>query len=91
MSVLNCAILRHHEYELHVSLKLMILFYTYDCVQDEESLQQRTEYLKQQRDKLHALKRDQTLKTPTERAPVAPDPRHHTQVLAFIHSVSTDS
>ncbi|XP_056616310.1 cilia- and flagella-associated protein 36 isoform X1 [Triplophysa dalaica] len=49
---------------------------------DEEGLQQRTEYLKQQRDKLHALKRDQTLKTPTERAPVAPDPRHHTQEIS---------
>ncbi|XP_057198160.1 cilia- and flagella-associated protein 36 [Triplophysa rosa] len=58
---------------------------------DEEGLQRRTEYLKQQRDKLHALKRDQTLKSPTESAPVAPDPRHSTQVLTFIHSVSVDS
>ncbi|KAI7805371.1 cilia- and flagella-associated protein 36 [Triplophysa rosa] len=49
---------------------------------DEEGLQRRTEYLKQQRDKLHALKRDQTLKSPTESAPVAPDPRHSTQEIS---------
>lgn len=63
-----------------------VLLNTYDCVQDEEDLEQRTEYLRQQRDKLHALKRDQTLKTPTE-SPVTPDPRPHTQVLTFIHSL----
>lgn len=49
---------------------------------DEEGLQQRTEYLRQQRDKLHALKRDQTLKTPTESVLVAPDPRPQTQEIS---------
>ncbi|KAL1263593.1 hypothetical protein QQF64_006332 [Cirrhinus molitorella] len=38
---------------------------------DEEALQQRSEYLKQQRDKLQALKRDQTQKSPSDTPPAA--------------------
>ncbi|KAI2657374.1 Cilia- and flagella-associated protein 36 [Labeo rohita] len=42
---------------------------------DEEALQQRSEYLKQQRDKLQALKRDQTQKSPADALPTAPEPK----------------
>ncbi|XP_067241600.1 cilia- and flagella-associated protein 36 [Chanodichthys erythropterus] len=52
-----------------------------DCkpLADEVALQQRSEYLKQQRDKLQALKRDQTLKSPADAPPAAPEPRASSQ------------
>lgn len=49
---------------------------------DEQALQQRSEYLKQQRDKLQALKRDQTLKSPTDAPPAAPEPRSSAQEIS---------
>lgn len=49
---------------------------------EEEGLQQRSEYLKAQRDKLQALKKDQTLKNTTETTPVTPDPRPLTQEMS---------
>ncbi|XP_051945630.1 cilia- and flagella-associated protein 36 isoform X2 [Xyrauchen texanus] len=48
----------------------------------EEDLRQRSEYLKQQRDKLQALKKDQTPKTPTQTPSVTPDPRPTTQEIS---------
>ncbi|XP_051507119.1 cilia- and flagella-associated protein 36 isoform X10 [Myxocyprinus asiaticus] len=56
-----------------------------DCpkqIAKEEGLQQRSEYLKQQRDKLQALKKDQTPKTPTQTPSVTPDPRPTTQEIS---------
>ncbi|ROJ42685.1 Cilia- and flagella-associated protein 36 [Anabarilius grahami] len=49
---------------------------------DEVALQQRSEYLKQQRDKLQALKRDQTLKSPADAPPAAPEPRASSQEIS---------
>ncbi|XP_067277867.1 cilia- and flagella-associated protein 36 [Pseudorasbora parva] len=49
---------------------------------DEQALQQRSEYLKQQRDKLQALKRDQSLKSPADAPPTAPEPRASTQEIS---------
>ncbi|XP_016369335.1 cilia- and flagella-associated protein 36 isoform X1 [Sinocyclocheilus rhinocerous] len=49
---------------------------------DEQALQQRSEYLKQQRDKLQALKRDQTQKSPTDAPPAAPEPKPTAQEIS---------
>lgn len=49
---------------------------------EEEGLQQRSEYLKAQRDKLQALKKDQTLKNTTEMTPVTTDPKPLTQEMS---------
>ncbi|KTG32044.1 hypothetical protein cypCar_00030494 [Cyprinus carpio] len=49
---------------------------------DEQALQQRSEYLKQQRDKLQALKRDQTQKSPADAPPAAPEPKHTAQEIS---------
>ncbi|XP_056114557.1 cilia- and flagella-associated protein 36 isoform X2 [Rhinichthys klamathensis goyatoka] len=55
-----------------------------DCrpLADEEALQQRSEYLKQQRDRLQARKRDQTLKSPTDAPPVTPEPKASAQEIS---------
>ncbi|XP_059421569.1 cilia- and flagella-associated protein 36 isoform X1 [Carassius carassius] len=55
-----------------------------DCraLADEQALQQRSEYLKQQRDKLQALKRDQSQKSPAEAPPAAPGPKHTAQEVS---------
>ncbi|XP_077093686.1 cilia- and flagella-associated protein 36 isoform X2 [Siphateles boraxobius] len=55
-----------------------------DCrpLADEEALQQRSEYLKQQRDKLQARKKDQTLKSPADTPPVAPEPKASAQEIS---------
>ncbi|XDV51033.1 hypothetical protein PO909_019989 [Leuciscus waleckii] len=55
-----------------------------DCrpLADEEALQQRSEYLKQQRDKLQARKRDQTLKSPADTPPAAPEPKASAQEIS---------
>ncbi|XP_039535242.1 cilia- and flagella-associated protein 36 isoform X1 [Pimephales promelas] len=54
-----------------------------DCrpLTDEEALQQRSEYLKQQRDRLQARKRDQTLKSPTD-TPATPEPKASAQEIS---------
>lgn len=52
------------------------------AVADEQALQQRSEYLKQQRDKLQALKRDQTQKSPADAPPAAPEPKHTAQEIS---------
>ncbi|XP_052429038.1 cilia- and flagella-associated protein 36 [Carassius gibelio] len=49
---------------------------------EEQALQQRSEYLKQQRDKLQALKRDQSQKSPAEAPPAAPGPKHTAQEIS---------
>ncbi|KAK7140805.1 hypothetical protein R3I94_013171 [Phoxinus phoxinus] len=55
-----------------------------DCrpLADEEALQQRSEYLKQQRDKLQARKRDQTPKSPADTPPAAPEPKASAQEMS---------
>lgn len=55
-----------------------------DCrpLADEEALHQRSEYLKQQRDKLQARKRDQTLKSPADAPPAAPEPKASVQEIS---------
>lgn len=50
---------------------------------DEEALQQRSEYLKQQRDKLQALKRNQTQKSTADAPPVAPEPKPTAQEISI--------
>ncbi|KAF4105365.1 cilia- and flagella-associated protein 36 [Onychostoma macrolepis] len=49
---------------------------------DEAALQQRSEYLKQQRDKLQALRRDQTQKSPADAPPAAPEPKPAAQEIS---------